>query len=172
MFDQRLRDFTQSAQGDGSELCLVMADIDYFKKFNDTYGHQLGDLVLRLVARALTEGVKGRDLVTRYGGEEFAILLPQTKLNDALGLGEQLRRTIGARHIVQRGEARDLGNVTLSMGVSRWHPGEPVVEFVQRADAALYFAKRHGRNRVCSERDLQTGAASAAPTPAPSSAGR
>lgn len=158
MFDLRLRDCLKLSLEEGGDLCLMMADIDHFKKFNDTYGHQLGDLVLRLVARALTDGIKGRDTAARYGGEEFAILLPRTRLGDAMKLAEQLRLAIGARRVVMRGGERDLGHVTLSIGVSCYRPGEPAAEFVQRADAALYFAKRQGRNRVASERDLETGA--------------
>jgi len=157
MFDMRLRECLQRTLEEGGDLCLLMADIDHFKKFNDTFGHQLGDLVLRLVAKALTEGVKGRDVVCRYGGEEFGILLPRTRLEDAVKLADDLRASIGARRIIRRGEARDLGHVTLSMGVSRYHPGEPSAHFVQRADAALYAAKRRGRNRVVSEAEVEAG---------------
>jgi diguanylate cyclase len=158
MFDLRLRDCLKLALEEGGDLCLMMADIDHFKRFNDTYGHQLGDLVLRLVAKALTDGIKGRDTAARYGGEEFGILLPRTRLADAMKLAEQLRSAIGGRRVVMRGGERDLGHVTLSIGVSCYRPGEPAAEFVQRADAALYFAKRQGRNRVASERDVETGA--------------
>ncbi len=157
LFDVRLRECMRNALEDGSELCLLMADIDHFKKFNDTYGHQLGDLVLRLVAKTLTDGIKGRDSAARYGGEEFAILLPRTKLPDAVKLADNLRAMIASRRVRKRGDERDLGTVTLSMGASCFRPGEPAAEFVQRADAALYFAKRHGRNRVASEQDVEAG---------------
>ncbi len=165
LFDVRLRECMRNALEDGSELCLLMADIDHFKKFNDTYGHQLGDLVLRLVARVLTDGIKGRDIAARYGGEEFAILLPRTKLADAVRLADQLRAMIASRRIRKRDDDRDLGTVTLSIGASCFRPGEPASEFVQRADAALYFAKHHGRNRVASEREVEAGAL--VPTPKP-----
>jgi diguanylate cyclase len=155
LFDVRLRECMRNALEDGNELCLLMADIDHFKKFNDTYGHQLGDLVLRLVAKTLTDGIKGRDSAARYGGEEFAILLPKTKLEDAVKLADGLRALIASRRVRKRGDDRDLGTVTLSMGASVFRPGEPAAEFVQRADAALYFAKRHGRNRVASEHELE-----------------
>jgi diguanylate cyclase len=157
MFDMRLRECLKQTLEEGGSLCLLMADIDHFKRFNDTFGHQLGDLVLRLVAKALTDGIKGRDVACRYGGEEFGILLPKTRLEDALKLADGLRASIGARRVIKRGEERDLGHVTLSMGVSLYRPGEPPAQFVQRADAALYTAKRRGRNRVVSEAEVEAG---------------
>ncbi len=163
LFDQRLRDCIRHAMDDGGELCLLMTDIDHFKRFNDTYGHQLGDLVLRLVGRALTDGVKGRDVVARYGGEEFAILLPNTKLRDARMVAEHLRGAIGARRIVKRGEERDLGQVTLSFGVALYRLGETGTDLIERADAALYYAKKQGRNRVVSESELDVKTAAANP---------
>ncbi len=162
MFDMRLRECLKQALEEGGDLCLLMADIDHFKRFNDTFGHQLGDLVLRLVAKALTDGIKGRDVACRYGGAEFGILLPKTRLDDALKLADGLRASIGARRIIKRGEERDLGHVTLSMGVSLYRPGEPAAQFVQRADAALYTAKRRGRNRVLSEAEVEVGELTAA----------
>ncbi len=157
LFDVRLRECMRNALEDGGDLCLLMADIDHFKRFNDTYGHQLGDLVLRLVAKTLTDGIKGRDSAARYGGEEFAILLPKTKLEDAVKLADGLRALMASRRVRKKDDDRDLGTVTLSMGASCFRPGEPASEFVQRADAALYFAKRQGRNRVASELDVDTG---------------
>ena len=117
-FDNRLREAARDAMESGESLSLLIADIDHFKQFNDTYGHQLGDQVLRLVARTLTDSVKGRDTPARYGGEEFAIILPQTRLNDAQGLAEQIRRTIMRRRIVRRNTGDDFGTITLSIGVS------------------------------------------------------
>ncbi len=157
LFDVRLRECMRNALEDGSELCLLMADIDYFKKFNDTFGHQLGDMVLRLVAKALTDGIKGRDVAARYGGEEFAILLPRTKLGDAVKLADGLRAMIASRRVRKRDDDRDLGTITLSMGAACFRPGEPAGEFIQRADAALYFAKRNGRNRVVAEHEVEAG---------------
>ena len=173
LFDVRLRECMRSSLEDGSDLCLLMADIDYFKKFNDTFGHQLGDLVLRLVAKALTDGIKGRDIAARYGGEEFAILLPKTKLPDAVKLADGLRAMIASRRVRKRDDDRDLGTVTLSMGAASFRPGEPAGEFIQRADAALYFAKRNGRNRVASEGELDAGdlVIAKAKTQAPAGAG-
>jgi diguanylate cyclase len=158
-FDQKLRDAVRNALETGEPLSLLMADIDHFKSFNDTYGHQLGDQVLRLVARTLTESVKGRDTAARYGGEEFAIILPQTRLKDAIGLAEQIRRTITRRHIIRRDTGDDFGTITLSIGISAYRVGEALIETIRRADAALYAAKNSGRNRVVAEDALEKAAA-------------
>jgi diguanylate cyclase len=153
-FEARLRDAATDAMECGEPLSLLLLDIDHFKRFNDSYGHQVGDQVLRLVARTLTDCVKGRDTAARYGGEEFVIILPQTRLADALRLAEHIRGTMMRCKIVRRESRDDLGSITLSIGVSHYMPGEPLAEMVRRADAALYLAKRKGRNRVISEREL------------------
>jgi diguanylate cyclase len=153
-FDERLRECTKEAMEAGDDVCLLFADIDHFKRFNDTWGHQFGDQVLKLVARTLTEGVKGRDTAARYGGEEFAIILPRTNLKDATVVAEHIRRDVASRSLVRKSTGESVGTITLSLGVSRFEPGEPLTEFVERADAALYKAKRDGRNRVVAETAL------------------
>jgi diguanylate cyclase len=153
-FERRLRELTEEATRAAHPLSLLFIDIDHFKKFNDTYGHQLGDQVLRLVAKTLTDCVKGRDVAARYGGEEFAILLPHTSLRDAAALAEQIRATLVRRRIVRKNSGDQLGVVTVSVGVSAWRPGETSADFISRADGALYHAKGHGRNRVASEEDF------------------
>jgi diguanylate cyclase len=155
-FDSRLREAASDAMESGEPLSLLIADIDHFKQFNDTYGHQLGDQVLRLVARTLTDSVKGRDTPARYGGEEFAIILPQTRLSDAVGLANQIRQSITRRRIVRRNTGDDFGTITLSIGVACFRPGEQLIQTVRRADEALYQAKRAGRNRVVSEEAVAT----------------
>ena len=154
-FDTRLRAAALEAATGAETLSLIITDIDHFKHFNDTYGHPMGDQVLRLVARTLTDSVKGRDTPARYGGEEFAIVLPQTRHEDALVLAEQIRRTIMRRRIVRRDTGDDFGTITLSLGVATYRPSEQLVDLVRRADAALYQAKRSGRNRVISEDALE-----------------
>ncbi len=131
-----------------SSLSLLMVDIDFFKKFNDTHGHQVGDQVLKLVARTLTENLKGKDCVARYGGEEFVIVLPQTRLMDAQRVADALRNSVSQKKIIRRDTNTTLGQVTVSIGVSQYHPGELVSHFLKRADAGLYIAKAAGRNRV------------------------
>jgi diguanylate cyclase len=153
-FDERLRVAALEAMESGEPLSLLFLDIDHFKRFNDSFGHQLGDQVLALVARTLTDCVKGRDTTARYGGEEFAIILPNTRLTDALRVAEQIRNTMQRRRIVGKSTGEDYGTVTLSIGVAAFRPGEPLAEMLGRADAALYHAKKNGRNRVASEGDV------------------
>jgi diguanylate cyclase len=161
-FELSLRNAAREAVENGEPLSLLFIDIDHFKRFNDTYGHQLGDQVLRLVARTLTDCVKGRDTAARYGGEEFAILLPQTRVVDAMRLAEQIRKTMLRRKIVSKTSGGDYGNITLSIGVSGYVPGEMLNAMVERADAALYCAKRRGRNLVIAETDPELSLAATA----------
>lgn len=147
---------TESAVNSGETLCLLMVDIDFFKKFNDNYGHLVGDQVLKLVGKTLTDNVKGRDTVARYGGEEFAILLPNTKLEDAVRVGNQLRTIMASKRITRKSGQESLGTITFSIGAAQYRKGEAIQDFVHRADAALYRGKQNGRNRVETERDGDT----------------
>ena len=147
-FDDQISRLMADALDNKTALCLLMIDIDFFKKFNDSYGHLVGDQVLKLVGKTLLESVKGRDFVARYGGEEFAVLLPQTMLDAAVFVADQLRKTVGGKKITRKSTSESLGAITLSVGVSQWAPGEPVAEFIDRADQGLYQAKQTGRNRV------------------------
>lgn len=150
-FDQALAAAADAAVQTGMPLTLLMVDIDHFKRFNDTHGHLVGDHVLKLVAKVLTEGVKGRDTVARYGGEEFSVILPRTELANAVTLAEQLRASVGSRQIINRTRNANYGSVTLSIGAAEYRPGEDLSVLMRRADEALYTAKRGGRNRVCAE---------------------
>jgi diguanylate cyclase len=132
----------------GQPLSLLMIDIDHFKRFNDTHGHPVGDLVLKLVAAKLAEKASSPRLAARYGGEEFAILLPGADSAATVDLAEQIRSEVATREVVLKAEGRRLGVVTLSIGAATLRPGEPVEALVARADAALYRAKGAGRNRV------------------------
>lgn len=147
-FDHVLVLAAEEAVAEGLPLSLLMVDIDHFKLFNDTHGHLVGDHVLKLVGRALTESIKGRDTAARYGGEEFAIILPRTELENAVTLGEQVRTTVGSRQIVNKSRNVNYGCVTLSLGAAQYIPGESLDSLIQRADSALYEAKRRGRNMV------------------------
>ncbi|GHD54412.1 GGDEF domain-containing protein [Thalassobaculum fulvum] len=158
-FERELRMAAAAAMEDGTTLCLLMADIDHFKVFNDTHGHSVGDQVLRLVARVLSEAVRPGDLVARYGGEEFTVILPDCNLDEAARIAERIRDRIGHRHVVRRSTGDDLGAVTLSLGATAYRFGEPIAQAVERADAALYRAKQAGRNRVEVDGDLSAAAA-------------
>lgn len=148
-FDKRLAHDMAEAAAQGMPLTLLLIDIDHFKKINDTYGHVTGDQVLRLISSVLLNNIKGQDMGARYGGEEFAVLLPRTPLAGGQNVAEVLRRLIEGKEIVNRGSGHKLGRITLSAGVAQYKPGESTFAFIERADAALYEAKKSGRNRVC-----------------------
>lgn len=147
-FDAELSRVVEDAKANGETFCLILMDIDHFKSFNDNFGHQVGDQVLRLVARTLIDGVKGRDMAARYGGEEFALLLPQTNLQGGVKVADSLRAIVQGKELVNRNTGDKLGRVTLSGGVAEFVPGEPVEKLVERADTALYTAKHNGRNQI------------------------
>ena len=147
-FERELRSAAAKAMEDGTTLCLFMADIDHFKTFNDTYGHMVGDQVLRLVGRVLIEAIRPGDLAARFGGEEFVVVLPECRLDEAARIAERIRERIGEKHVVRRSSGDDLGTVTLSLGVTAYQPGEVVGQLIERADTRLYDAKQAGRNRV------------------------
>ena len=127
---------------------LLLADIDHFKVVNDTYGHVLGDKVIRAVAHVMRASIKGRDVAARLGGEEFAILLPQTSLSGATAVAEQIRVTVAQGRIHRPDDNASIGQVTLSVGVAIAKAGDTLEALLERADAAMYTAKRSGRNRV------------------------
>lgn len=153
-FDLQLRNDMMHCMEDGQPLCLLLLDIDHFKKFNDTYGHQIGDQVIRLMANSLKCNIKGQDTAARYGGEEFAIILPRTTLDQAVHFAEHLRQYIESHKVVTKSGKTMIGKVTASIGAAQFRPGEPVAKLINRADKALYFAKEHGRNQVASEQQI------------------
>jgi len=128
-------------------LAMIMLDVDHFKQFNDTFGHEAGDLVLKQVAGTLLDHARDSDVVSRYGGEEFALMMPGTSLADAAERAEALRKAIKQLHLAHRG--RTLGTITASFGVSAFPElGASWVEIVNAADRSLYQAKADGRDRV------------------------
>ena len=129
-------------------LCMVMFDIDHFKRVNDTFGHLVGDKVIRFVAKTLQQSIKGLDTAARYGGEEFAVLLPETATKGAVILCNRIRERISGTNLVRTGTRIPLGQITVSAGVAEYRPGEDMMELVRRADEALYRSKREGRNQV------------------------
>jgi len=145
-FQERLTDELRRAVDQTIPLTLLMADIDNFKRVNDTHGHLTGDAVLRRIARALRDGVRGTDLVARYGGEEFAVLLVETPLDAGAVVADRLRASVEALRFDDAGFTEP---VTVSIGAAGF-PGQASDErgLIEKADEALYAAKRAGKNRV------------------------
>ena len=152
-FDQTFARMIVEATERNEPLSLMFTDIDYFKSFNDTYGHLTGDQVLRLVAMSVKQNVKGQDVAARYGGEEFAVVLPQTALRQATTVADHIRRAVMSKELMKRSTGEHLGRVTISIGVATLHRGDTPQSLIERADVCLYAAKRHGRNRVICETD-------------------
>ncbi|MBD0336505.1 MAG: diguanylate cyclase, partial [Cyanobacteria bacterium Co-bin13] len=149
-FEQYLSQEWRRLAREQAPLSLIMCDIDYFKNFNDIYGHQAGDGCLRRVARALSRSIKRpADLVARYGGEEFAVILPGTDLAGAESVAEDMRIAVRSRRIPHAGSQIETF-ITLSLGVATCIPtpsGSPEM-LIGRADEALYRAKHTGRDRI------------------------
>ena len=134
--------------GPGGPHCLLVADIDKFKRINDTYGHLLGDKVIQFVAKSISNSVKGKDLAVRFGGEEFVVLLPDTAFRGALAVAETIRTTIESGRLVRSGTKESIGTITISIGVGEYRRDEGLGALISRVDEALYRAKEGGRNRV------------------------
>ncbi len=141
--DQLLRAEIDVVDRTAGDLSLVMLDIDFFKRVNDTFGHEVGDKVLLSVAAVIVDSLRQSDEVGRWGGEEFLAVLPDTDLLEAFDCAERARKAVEGYLI-----DGDI-SVTASFGVTQYRPGEPINEFVGRADKALYLAKDRGRNMTC-----------------------
>lgn len=156
-FDKQLDELIDTYHEEGKTFSLLMMDIDHFKLFNDTHGHDVGDRVLRYVASVMMGGIKGDDLLARYGGEEFAILLPDTNYDDAIAVGNYLRKKVSGSRLIDKvssDKKKQLGYVTISVGVAINNDKDDYDSIIQRADKALYTAKERGRNMVIGERDF------------------
>lgn len=147
-FDEQLASACETALEKGARLSLAVLDIDHFKRFNDTWGHQTGDQVLRYVASVLGKAAQAPRVAARYGGEEFAMIFPSETLPEVEAALEGIRKEIASRALRRRSTNDDLGAVTISIGFAHRRGGESPTSLLGRADAALYASKRSGRNRV------------------------
>ncbi|MCL1144802.1 diguanylate cyclase [Shewanella marinintestina] len=129
-------------------LCLIIADIDHFKVFNDTYGHQLGDQVLKSVTKRLNEACQNGTKLYRFGGEEFALIVPNSQLRRARQLAESMRRSLEKLVVKDKRKGDNINNINASFGVAEFILKDSVNTLIERADKQLYEAKRLGRNRV------------------------
>ncbi len=143
VLEREVRRASRSAQS----LGILMIDLDYFKNFNDTYGHDAGDAVLRETGQFLARGVRAEDFVCRFGGEEFVVILPTADMNSSQTRGERLRSKMRELTVMHQGKS--LGMITISIGVASFpQHGMSPKQLMAAADAALYEAKRGGRDQV------------------------
>lgn len=151
-FEKRLKETTASAKRRNEPLCCIMSDIDFFKKVNDTYGHSVGDCVLKNVAKTIKKELRESDIASRYGGEEFVFLLPHTNIAEAQIVAQRLRKSVENKKInIEDYKIENVKeiSVTISIGVSEFDKNDKDAETLyKKADDALYQAKEQGRNRV------------------------
>lgn len=150
--EERIKQEVSNAKRQNAPLCGIMTDIDFFKSVNDTYGHAVGDLVLKTIAKVIRGQLREYDIAGRYGGEEFSILLPFTKIEEATMVAERLRKTIESRVIdiskVNPDSEKKEISVTLSLGIYEMKSDDNDEDLLKKADKALYEAKNTGRNKV------------------------
>ncbi len=151
-YNKRIEETLANLRRYDVEASIMVCDIDHFKKVNDTFGHHIGDMVLKKVAELLKNKVRVNDFVARYGGEEFAVIMPHTTLDKALIVGEKVRALIDESVFKIKDKVIP---VTISIGVGAFRKEDDTVSAFERADSALYLAKRSGRNMVKTEEDVQ-----------------
>lgn len=149
-FDEELERACSDARDQGQSLTLAVIDIDHFKNFNDTWGHQTGDQVIRYVASVIGRVGAPPRFAARYGGEEFALIFPRESAEIAAAVLEEIREEVSSRMLKRRSTNDDLGAITVSAGLAELRRGESAHGLMERADNALYVSKRSGRNRVSS----------------------
>jgi len=145
----------------GEPIGVFLIDIDHFKTFNDNYGHQIGDQVLKLMTTVLREHLRDNDLAARYGGDELLAVLPGADLETCRQIAERIRSVVAERRIRRRSTGEEISSITISVGVAEFRPGESEESLIERCDRALYRAKRDGRNRVMTEIGLAEKVAAA-----------
>ena len=150
-FDRMLARQVREASDAGRPLCLVLCDIDHFKRINDTWGHPVGDQVIRYVASALGAAAPQTAFAARYGGEEYALLLPHMSLSEGHVIARDLCDRVRKRTLMRKTSGETMGVITISVGIASLEIDETSESLVRRADACLYEAKRAGRNRVMPE---------------------
>jgi len=150
-FEVRIKQEVATARRQKKPLCAMMIDVDFFKNVNDTHGHVVGDLVLKQIANVIRTELREYDIASRYGGEEFSVLLPFTKIEEAFAVAQRLRHAVEKDSIDVSGEKGEPSvkiNVTISIGVCEYNPNDDPDTLYKNADKALYQAKHHGRNKV------------------------
>ncbi len=146
-FDNILHDLVNQTSSTNT-FSLVILDLDYFKKVNDTFGHLVGDKVLRYIAGIMKQQIAENHFAARYGGEEMAVIMPDTELEKALEIAESIRKAVEKNRLKRKDDGESIGKITLSAGIACFEPQDTVEMVIERADTALYEAKDNGRNQV------------------------
>lgn len=149
-FDAALAEVVEQSESQHSAY-LSLLDIDYFKRINDTYGHTIGDNVIKYVASLMKKYAEDHHIVARYGGEELAIIMPNTAEEAAIAICERIRKAMESSQLQRKSDNQGLGSITLSVGIAKLRLGDDLEGFIVRADKALYKAKQTGRNKVIFE---------------------
>lgn len=147
-FEAELERYLGAVLDLNGKLCVLISDVDHFKTFNDTYGHHVGDNILKLVAKTYVGKLGHHALPARWGGDEFAVILPGSDLKQAKKTAEDIMASLTKRDLVNKVSGEKLGRATLSIGITSYRAGDTPKTFMQRADQALYLAKKKGRNRI------------------------
>ena len=167
-FDGALARTVARCHADNAPLSLLLADIDNFRTINEAFSHTVGDRVLKFVAATLKNTLPGKDTAARFGGEEFAVIMPRTPLRNAIEVAEQLRLAVMKGELIRRSTGEKQTRLTISIGVAVLHKGASPQALIEAADVCLHAAKRSGRNCVVGENDdkLLTAVAGAPPAKA------
>ncbi len=142
------------ARQNDSPFSIIMVDIDHFKRVNDTFGHLVGDSLLKSIAYMLKEHLRRNDIAARYGGEEFLILLPETGIDGAKAVAQKIRKTLSTKEWKLKESGKSMGKITVSMGIAIYKFNEPEESLIKRADDALYLAKNKGRDQIITQEEL------------------
>lgn len=153
-FNLALEELIIEADDAPEKLCLIISDIDHFKNFNDTYGHLVGDSVLRYYASIMKKSTQDNETICRFGGEEFAVLLANSSLEEAKERAEEIRLGIQSAQLKRKNESKPIKTITASFGIASYRKDEKADDFIARADTALYQAKDNGRNQVVLETEI------------------
>jgi diguanylate cyclase len=150
-FDASFMEEVEKARRQGDQMCLALADIDKFKHVNDRFGHLVGDRLLRLFANILVQNVRGQDKVARFGGEEFALIFPGARIDEAVTAVERIRVVLESKQWTIEPSGERVGKVTASFGVAKLRADESPNDLLRRVDERLYEAKVQGRNRIVAD---------------------
>lgn len=142
------------ARQNDTSFSLILIDIDHFKRVNDSFGHLVGDSLLRSIAKMLKTHLRKNDIAARYGGEEFLLLLPETGISGAEAVGQKIRKTLASKEWKIKESGKNMGKITVSMGIALYKLNEPEESLIKRVDDALYLAKNNGRDRIVTQTQL------------------